>query len=440
VSSAEESDFIFALLGDERAWLGGSDAGQEGLWKWMGGPSAGTAFWDNGSVGAYAAWASGQPDNVSEEDYLATAGNHQWSDVADHILARGRFGIDGYLAEKDGVAGANYLAITEDTAVSFKASLLLANDSDVDNNDTIAVASVAAASTFGAAVSLVGCHVYYDPTQSAAFQALAAGQTLQDTFTYTIQDSYGATSEATVTVTVNGLNDAPTGLAFAVGPGIGYAQDSEGTNLDGNMALGNFSASDAEGNAITYTLASGSSAAFLLSTDGVLSTGDSGVPAGTYTLNLQAADSFGAAGPITNMIVFVGNDGGNNGDFAASVSNLIAFGLDGDDILVGGSGNDTLVGGTDDDTLTGNDGRDTFVFTANFGQDTVIDFQFGEDRIQFDDVFQDFEELLANSSDDGLGNTIISVGGDTLKLTGVPHTNLAAHASDFIIHTTPVGI
>jgi VCBS repeat-containing protein len=40
-------------------------------------------------------------------------------------------------------------------------------------------------------------------------QALAVGETLTDTFTYTITDSQGATSSTTLTVTVNGSNDAP---------------------------------------------------------------------------------------------------------------------------------------------------------------------------------------------------------------------------------------
>lgn len=49
----------------------------------------------------------------------------------------------------------------------------------------------------------------YDPTGSATLQALAQGGQTTDTFTYTVSDNRGGTSTATITVTVNGLNDAP---------------------------------------------------------------------------------------------------------------------------------------------------------------------------------------------------------------------------------------
>jgi VCBS repeat-containing protein len=50
--------------------------------------------------------------------------------------------------------------------------------------------------------------VQYDPTDSAALQALTAGQTAEDTFTYTIRDSLGGTDTAIVTVTVTGLDES----------------------------------------------------------------------------------------------------------------------------------------------------------------------------------------------------------------------------------------
>jgi len=49
----------------------------------------------------------------------------------------------------------------------------------------------------------------YDPRNAAALQALRLGQTGVDTFTYTISDSRGGLSTATVTINVAGVNDAP---------------------------------------------------------------------------------------------------------------------------------------------------------------------------------------------------------------------------------------
>src|SRR6185295_12419938 len=54
----------------------------------------------------------------------------------------------------------------------------------------------------------------YDP--GAGFQALALGETVTQTFTYQAQDPQGAASNiATVTITVTGINDAPTAADLA---------------------------------------------------------------------------------------------------------------------------------------------------------------------------------------------------------------------------------
>jgi VCBS repeat-containing protein len=49
----------------------------------------------------------------------------------------------------------------------------------------------------------------YDPTGSDELQGLAAGEDTTDTFTYTISDGNGGKDTATVTIAVNGVNDAP---------------------------------------------------------------------------------------------------------------------------------------------------------------------------------------------------------------------------------------
>ena len=49
----------------------------------------------------------------------------------------------------------------------------------------------------------------YDPTGAAALQALAAGESLNDTFSYTVSDGNGGTDTGVVTIQVTGVNDAP---------------------------------------------------------------------------------------------------------------------------------------------------------------------------------------------------------------------------------------
>ena len=57
------------------------------------------------------------------------------------------------------------------------------------------------------------------------------------------------------------------------------------------------------------------------------------------------------------------------------------YGEAGDDKMYGGADDDTLNGGPGDDILDGGPGADTFVFTPGNGNDYVMDFESGEDKI-----------------------------------------------------------
>ena len=107
--------------------------------------------------------------------------------------------------------------LTEDDVVTISASQLLANDSDIDTSDQLTVVAVSDTYDTHGAVTLVGDQVIYDPT--AAYQTLAQGDTAIDTFAYTISDGHGGSATATVTMTVNGVNDAPVALDDHFGDG-----------------------------------------------------------------------------------------------------------------------------------------------------------------------------------------------------------------------------
>ena len=98
---------------------------------------------------------------------------------------------------------------SEDSALTIAAGTLLANDTDPDTGDHSTIVSVTGTSAKGAAVTLSDSDIIYDPTHAAALQALRAGATTTDTFTYTIDDGHGGTDTATVTLVVAGINDAP---------------------------------------------------------------------------------------------------------------------------------------------------------------------------------------------------------------------------------------
>jgi len=77
VTSTAEFDYVKSKTGlSTGIWLGASDNGVEGEWRWIGGPENGQQFWQGGSGGAvvdgmWSDWNSGEPNNCcAGEDYL----------------------------------------------------------------------------------------------------------------------------------------------------------------------------------------------------------------------------------------------------------------------------------------------------------------------------------------------------------------------------------
>ena len=105
-------------------------------------------------------------------------------------------------------ATADAFATDEDTPRLVAAPGVLANDTDPDHLDVLAVTGADAMSARGATVS-VGADGSLSYDTGDLFQYLAAGESVTDTFHYAIVDLGGATATATVQVTVNGVNDAP---------------------------------------------------------------------------------------------------------------------------------------------------------------------------------------------------------------------------------------
>jgi VCBS repeat-containing protein len=99
---------------------------------------------------------------------------------------------------------------------------MLASDSDPDTGDTLTVTTVnTLAGNVGVAVAGSGGGLFtlqanggYLFDTNGAFVSLGAGQSMTTSFTYTIADNHGlaAPTTATVTVTVNGINDGPSAV------------------------------------------------------------------------------------------------------------------------------------------------------------------------------------------------------------------------------------
>lgn len=242
------------------------------------------------------------------------------------------------------------VAVNEDASTPNLWNQLLGNDGDPDDGDSIAIASVDGSGTLGTLQFDASTHTLVYVADDDAFDMLAPGQTMVDSFTYTITDADGLTDTATVSVTVTGVAD---GINVNAGNGNDTVQ---GTAGEDRLAGGN----------------------------------------------------------------------GNDKLFGQSGHDWLV-GDNGNDVLSGGAGRDRLEGGRGDDTLEGGAGGDLFVFTKSGGEDTILDFERGVDKIELFGV-QLKDICVGDVNHDGKADTILDLGnGGTVILLGV--TGLGA--SDF---------
>jgi VCBS repeat-containing protein len=134
---------------------------------------------------------------------------------------------DAPVAASDTATAVEAGGVANGTSGTNPSGNVLANDTDVDAGDTKTVSAVSGAgagsvggSTAGLYGTLVlaanGSYTYTVDNTSPAVQALrTAGDTLVDSFSYTVRDAAGLTSTATLTVTINGANDTPVAVADA---------------------------------------------------------------------------------------------------------------------------------------------------------------------------------------------------------------------------------
>lgn len=129
---------------------------------------------------------------------------------------------------------------------------VLANDSDPEGA-ALTVSAIsggtvgqAMAGSYGSLLlNADGSYAYTVDNGNASVQALNAGQTLTDTFTYTVSDNSGGTATASLTVTIHGANDAPINTLSGAAPTI--AENASG-------AIGGISVADVDDASLTVQL------------------------------------------------------------------------------------------------------------------------------------------------------------------------------------------
>jgi Ca2+-binding RTX toxin-like protein len=248
------------------------------------------------------------------------------------------------------VADSDTLLTQKDAALTFAITDLLANDSDVEGSALTLV-------SFGASDN----GTIVDNGDGTATFTPADGFFGDTSFQYTIADSGGLESTATVTVSVN---DPPVAnddafatsenavLEVAVADLLSNDTDADGDTLT-VTAVGDAANGTVElvGDTVRFTPTEGfaGDASFTYT----ISDGRGNLTTGTATVAVSAVDD-----------VLWGDDGGDDA----------LFGGAGSDSLYGQGGADNLRGGIGDDLLEGGSGDDVYSFDLGDGSDLIRDF------------------------------------------------------------------
>jgi uncharacterized protein len=340
-------------------------------------------------------------------------------------------------------AGADPLAIDEDAASSNLYDLVLGNDFDPDEGDTFAITNTGGTALGTIQFDAIARTLVY-VADANAFDPLRVGESATDSFTYTITDTGGLTRTATVTVTVNGVADAPVTQSGTILDDILIGADGNDTFnalagndiVDGGSGVDILNGDEGNDRLILGTAASGSainggadtdtlvvkstltSLAGLISIEALELVGGAGITltgaqfanglakttavsgTGSITVNMDAginflsqSFAFSGSGVTVNVNGSAGNDiiksgAGvhiiNSGDGNDQIRGGISA-----DIINGGNGNDKIIGNRGADIITGGEGSDQFRYLfagetlLDAGADRITDYEIGVDRFNF---------------------------------------------------------
>jgi VCBS repeat-containing protein len=345
ITSAEENAFMLSKLPAD-AWIGASDADQEGTWKWVTGPEAGQTISIGNDLpvtqpGQYANWNELEPNNSSDDEnyaeFYASSGTNpgRWNDLSGAALKYFIVEYGGMPAQSATeqasrtitlsasepsltVAGTaayteNAVATVLDPALTLTdldghlASATVIIDSGFQSGDRLAF------SNDGSTMGDIAAN--YNPATGVLTLASGGGATLAQweaalksvsfsatsdvpgasrTISWQVNDGTASSNVGTTTIDMTAVNDAPT---------VTHLQDvtvAPGTAL--NLDIGD-PFSDIEGSAITYsaTLADGTALPDWLSFDPTTHVFSGNPPAGTASLGIRVIGSDGSASSSTTF-------------------------------------------------------------------------------------------------------------------------------------------
>ncbi|MEA5451518.1 Ig-like domain-containing protein [Leptolyngbya sp. CCNP1308] len=331
---------------------------------------------------------NGTPTNLTDDQLIYTPNaNYNGSDSFTYSISDGNGGTAtatvnltvNSVNDAASISGTATGAVTEDLNVvsgnlSATGSLTVA---DVDTGESKFKTTVASANGNLGSLSITEAGAWSYSVANSAVQSLGAMATKTETFTVT---SFDGTDTQDITVTINGVNDAPVAGADSL-------VATQGTPLTISVAslLANDSDID-QGDVLSITGVSNPAGGSVVlnnngtpanAADDFITFNPTGSGNGSFSYTLS--DGKGGTTPgAVNLLIGSRQTGGNGKDTLT--------GNNGPDILDGGNGPDVLVGGGGGDVLTGGNGPDTFRYLtlgdsllANF--DRITDLQIGTDVI-----------------------------------------------------------
>ncbi len=144
---------------------------------------------------------------------------------------------------------------------------VLTNDTDVDAADTKTVSGVAAGVVGSASgsvgsgvtgnygsitIAANGSYTYTVDNNNATVQGLGTGNSIDDIFTYTMEDSGGQTSTTQITVTIDGANDAPVAASIE-GTALNYTENDPAIAISSTLVISDVDDADINSAAVQIT-------------------------------------------------------------------------------------------------------------------------------------------------------------------------------------------